>query len=423
MPLPAEPRRGPRSSDLLVRTLEGHSGGVLAVALSADGHVAVSGSYDNTLKVWDLQTGELLRTLSGHLDWVSAVAQSADGDMVISGSHDQTLKVWDLQTGDALLTLEGHRGTVKAVAVAADGRTIVSGSQDRTLKVWDVHTGRMLRTLEGHSGGVLAVALSADGRVAISARGQDAEGVGPSDRPVATHPRGPPGLCRRCRHRARRPRRRLRFGGQDAEGGTFRPAGCCRPSRATAARSGPWPSCRMTTPPSPAAWDNTMILWDLNTGEVLHALKGGGSIEAVALSGDGRIAVSGSNDGILRVWSDLRGVWSGEAPPTASTEINSVGPVATRRSTSAGIDSRFSPARRRQWSYGRRTISERHVRRSGRGGFGRCPSKPHGWRLRDQGLAKPARRGGFGRNAFHIFRPLRRRSDPPVLLRPWVSRG
>ena len=101
---------------------------------------------------------------------------------------DNTLKVWDLETGQALRTLEGHSDGVNAVAVTPDGKRAVSASWDKTLKVWDLETGRALRTLEGHSDSVNGVAVTR-GREAGGLRvlGQDAEGVGPGDRARAAH--------------------------------------------------------------------------------------------------------------------------------------------------------------------------------------------------------------------------------------------
>ena len=152
----------------LTRTLDGHSGPVSAVALSADGRTVVSGSYDNSIKVWDVNSGDCLRTLDGHSNWVNAVALSADGRTVVSGSYDNSIKVWDLNSGDCLRTLGGHSSGVSAVALSADGRTVVSGSSDNSIKVWDLNSGDFLRTLDGHSSGVNTVALSADGRTVVS---------------------------------------------------------------------------------------------------------------------------------------------------------------------------------------------------------------------------------------------------------------
>jgi FOG: WD40 repeat len=97
----------------LIRTLTGHNGWVNAVALTPDGKIAISGSLDNTLKLWDLAQGRELHTLTGHNDWVTAVAITPDGKIALSGSGDNTLKLWDLAQGRELHTLTGHNDSVK----------------------------------------------------------------------------------------------------------------------------------------------------------------------------------------------------------------------------------------------------------------------------------------------------------------------
>ena len=79
------------------------------------------------------------RTIKGHSGWVkSVVAMSPDGQTIVSGSGDNTIKVWNLDTGELLHTLEGHSDSVNSVAISPNGRTIVSGSEDETVKVWQV---------------------------------------------------------------------------------------------------------------------------------------------------------------------------------------------------------------------------------------------------------------------------------------------
>jgi WD40 repeat protein len=99
-----------------------------------------------------------LQTLEGHSSSVSSVAFSPDGKQVVSGSDDQTVKLWDTATGAALQTLKGHSGSVTSVAFSPDGKQIVSSSSDRTVRLWDRATGTALQTLEGHSGSVNSVA-------------------------------------------------------------------------------------------------------------------------------------------------------------------------------------------------------------------------------------------------------------------------
>jgi len=153
----------------LVRTLEGHSGIVSGVIVTPDGKCAVSASMDDTLRVWDLETGVALRTLEGHSDWVRGVAVTPDGKRAVSASWDNTLKVWDLESGVAVRTLEGHSDWVTGVAVTPDGELAVSASYDKTLKVWDLRTGATLRTLAGHTRSVAAAAVTPDGKRAVSA--------------------------------------------------------------------------------------------------------------------------------------------------------------------------------------------------------------------------------------------------------------
>ncbi|MDT9231247.1 WD40 repeat domain-containing protein, partial [Limnospira sp. PMC 1242.20] len=153
----------------LIRTLTGHSSWVNAVAIAPDGKRAVSASDDNTLKLWDLETGTELATLTGHSDGVNAVVIAPDGKRAVSASDDKTLKLWDLETGTELATLRGHSDWVRAVAIAPDGKRAVSASEDETLKLWDLETGTELATLTGHSGSVKAVAITPDGKRAVSA--------------------------------------------------------------------------------------------------------------------------------------------------------------------------------------------------------------------------------------------------------------
>ena len=232
----------------LVRTLESHSIEVDGVAITPDGRRAVSASKDNTLKVWDLDTGRKLRTLEGHSAWVNGVAITPDGRRAVSASSDKTLKVWDLDTGRELRTLEGHSIEVGGVAITPDGRRAVSASDDKTLKVWDLDTGRELRTLEAHSGSVTGVAITSDGRRAVSASDDETLKVWDLDtgrelRTLEGH-----------------------YGG--LLGVAITPDG----RRAVS-----------------ASRDKTLKVWDLNTGIVLTTFTCEGSALCCAFGGDNRI--------------------------------------------------------------------------------------------------------------------------------------
>ncbi len=146
----------------------GHSMLVESVAISPDGKTIVSGSKDDTIKIWDIQSGECLNTLEGHSSLVSSVAISPDGKTIVSGSGDETIKVWDIQSGECLKTLKGHSEWVSSVTISPDGKTIASGSIDKSIKIWDIQSGECLKTLKGHSGWVSSVTISPCGKTIAS---------------------------------------------------------------------------------------------------------------------------------------------------------------------------------------------------------------------------------------------------------------
>ena len=151
-----------------LKTLTGHTKGVLSVSFSPDGKMLTSGSRDETVRLWDAETGEALNLLTGHTSWVGSVSFSPAGQTLASGSLDGTVRLWDAETGEALQTLTGHTKGVLSIAYSPDGETIASGSEDDTVRLWDAGTGEPLKTLTGHTGYVGSVAYSPDGKVLAS---------------------------------------------------------------------------------------------------------------------------------------------------------------------------------------------------------------------------------------------------------------
>jgi WD40 repeat protein len=154
---------------LLAKALRfSHRDRVTSVAISPDGRLAVSGSADTTVRLWNIATGRRLRTLRGHHRAVTVVAWTSDGRSVVSAGADRALRVWVVSSGRCRCICKGHTGCVTSVAISADGRFALSGSEDHTLRLWELSSGHCLRTFEGHTNWVTSVAFSPDGRLAAS---------------------------------------------------------------------------------------------------------------------------------------------------------------------------------------------------------------------------------------------------------------
>ena len=151
-----------------ITTLDEHTGGVSSVSFSRDGMLLASGSWDGTVKLWDLATRQSITTLDEHTGGVSSVSFSRDGMLLASGSWDGTVKLWDLATRQSITTLDEHTGGVSSVSFSRDGMLLASGSWDGTVKLWDLATRQSITTLDEHTGGVSSVSFSRDGMLLAS---------------------------------------------------------------------------------------------------------------------------------------------------------------------------------------------------------------------------------------------------------------
>ncbi|KAI0856967.1 WD40 repeat-like protein [Xylaria cubensis] len=157
---------GPPANDAdcpyFIRTLQGHAHSVRAIAAHAD--TLVSGSYDNTVRVWRISTGATVHVLQGHSQKVYSVVLDIERNRCISGSMDSFVKIWDLETGSCLHTLEGHSLLVGLLDLHDE--RLVSAAADSTLRIWDPETGRCQSTLTAHTGAITC--FQHDGRKVIS---------------------------------------------------------------------------------------------------------------------------------------------------------------------------------------------------------------------------------------------------------------
>ncbi|KAF9976424.1 hypothetical protein BGZ73_008626 [Actinomortierella ambigua] len=133
-----------RKRNYRLKEFRGHTDGVMC--LQFDDTYLITGGYDNTAKVWNIETGECLRTLTGHALCIRAL--HFDDAKLITGSMDRTLKIWNYHTGQCIRTLQGHTDGI--VTLDFDSRILASGSADATIKIWNFATGEC-STLKGHS--------------------------------------------------------------------------------------------------------------------------------------------------------------------------------------------------------------------------------------------------------------------------------
>jgi WD40 repeat protein len=249
--------------------LQGHTASVKIATFSPDGLRIVSASNDNTLRLWDAITFQPIGPpIRGHLKSVSDVSFSHDGRHVISTSDDESVRVWDVGGfASKLLGLpfQGHTDTVQTVAFSSDGQRVVSGSSDQTLRLWDAATGRPIgQPLRGHTGSVYSVAFSPDGKRIVSTSADqtlrlwDATNGKPIGEPLVGHD-------------------------DVVYSATFSPDGRQIVS---------------------ASADNSLRLWDAMTGRAIgEPLRGHTSaVISADFSPDGLRIVSASDDRTVRLW-------------------------------------------------------------------------------------------------------------------------
>lgn len=161
----------------LLRRLPAPAGTVTDLALSADGKRLFAAGGEPGLfgevAMCDFESGELLRTFKGHKDSLYAVAVSPDGTLLATGSYDQLIHLWDVATGELQATLDGHSGAVFDLAFSPDGRLLASASADRTVKLWDVAQRQRLDTFGQSLQELYTVAFSPDGRNVVAAGGDN----------------------------------------------------------------------------------------------------------------------------------------------------------------------------------------------------------------------------------------------------------
>jgi F-box/WD-40 domain protein MET30 len=286
------------------RIFRGHQNGVMC--LQFDESILATGSYDNTIKIWNIETGECLRTLTGHTLGIRAL--QFDDTKLISGSLDKTLKVWNWRTGECISTYQGH--TEGVIAVHFEGNVLASGSIDRSVKIWNF-SDKSTFSLRGHKDWVNAVKVDSASRTVFSA--SDDCTIRLWDLDARRTIRIFEGHVGQVQQISLMPAEYepddIDFEEEDSASSSDSSSDLdeliphmTADSYATWSDSRPRPPRYMLS----GALDSTIRLWDITTGKCLKTLFG--HVEGVwALAADTLRVVSGAEDRMVKVWDARTG--------------------------------------------------------------------------------------------------------------------
>ena len=282
-----------------LQTLRGHSSGIRC--LQFDDSKLISGSIDRTVKIWNWRTGECMSTYTGHSNGI--VGLHFDSALLATGSMDKTIKIWNFEDKSTFV-LRGHNDWVNSVRIDTLSRTCLSASDDCTVKLWDLDSRACVKTLEGHVGQVQQVVTlphdfefneedvkdsGEDGTSSSNASGAASPSHSPQP-PPHTHPQA----------HAHDPQTQDPSSPSALNGGTALPTTTSEPYEPDFSASRPLPPRYILT----SALDSTIRLWDTQTARCLRTYFG--HVEGVwALAADTLRLVSGSEDRTVKVW-DIR---------------------------------------------------------------------------------------------------------------------
>ncbi|KAL9541019.1 hypothetical protein MBANPS3_009350 [Mucor bainieri] len=298
-----------------------HSAGISSLQFCEAQNILITGSYDKTAIVWNLETGQVLRTLKGHARSIRTL--QFDDTKLVTGSMDNTLRIWNYHTGQCIRTLEGHTDGV--VHLNFNCRILASGSADSTIKIWNFHTGECF-TLGGHTKAVNHVSIQKDSTTLVSSSEDGSIRIWDLEKracarvlsghmaPVQTAIPSMPGFLHTFfKQQTKKPVfiKRISSGGSSssdeeedvAANALIRRRGSNSSNTSDNSNSSTVSDCDRSSEQVviSGSLDNTIKVWSLETGECLQTLFG--HVQGIwTLAYDKLRLVSGSNDGSLKLW-------------------------------------------------------------------------------------------------------------------------
>ena len=260
----------------------GPHGAVAAADISPDGRLLVTGSWDQSAKIWNTETGQAIRKLDGlHQGFINSVEFSPDGSTILTASDDGTARLWDVNSGAPLETvIKVHDTRVRHASYNRLGTKILTTANNKTAQIWDASTGKSLVTLSGHQWAVLSGQFSNDGKRVITGSEDNTAiiwnaSTGDAELTLAGHTDSITSVA-------------------------FSPDGS-----------------RVLT----GSLDNVAKLWDAHTGKEILTLHGHqAELTSVSFSPDGHMALTSGRDGVTYLWPAVD--WHGPRDlPVASSAV------------------------------------------------------------------------------------------------------
>jgi serine/threonine protein kinase len=252
------------ASGNMLRSLSRQDGPIFGVAFNQDGSQIASASYDKSMLTWNATTGEALMKFPGDFPlWT--VAFSPDGSTIAAGGDGKVISMWALPSGKFIGSLQGTAGEVNRIRFSPDGHLLAGGGDDSIVYLWNVSDQSQYAVLKGNTGNILSVAFSADGNHLATS---DAKGV----------------ICL-----------------WDVATGTL------SPTKVLSASDGQAINDVVYTPDGNyvigASADKNIAVWDTSSGNLITSLVGhSDAVLSLSLSHDGKVLISSSKDGTIRVW-------------------------------------------------------------------------------------------------------------------------